>query len=66
MGQQGQTEYEKVAAQVLAIPRYKKKTDQNMIRKLLALLGAPQEQLKFIHVAGTNGKGSVCAFLRQI
>ena len=66
MGQQEQTEYEEVAAQVLAIPRYKKKTDQNMIRKLLALLGAPQEQLKFIHVAGTNGKGSVCAFLKQI
>lgn len=30
---------------------------------LLELLGNPQENLKFIHVAGTNGKGSVCAFL---
>ena len=26
-------------------------------------LGDPQTALRFIHVAGTNGKGSVCAFL---
>ena len=31
--------------------------------KLLELLGNPQEKLKFIHVAGTNGKGSTCAFV---
>jgi dihydrofolate synthase / folylpolyglutamate synthase len=29
--------------------------------KLFELLGNPQKNLKFIHVAGTNGKGSVCA-----
>jgi dihydrofolate synthase / folylpolyglutamate synthase len=29
--------------------------------KLFKLLGNPQNNLKFIHVAGTNGKGSVCA-----
>lgn len=29
-------------------------------------LGNPQKNLKFIHVAGTNGKGSVCAFLQSI
>lgn len=33
---------------------------------LLKKLGNPQEQLKFIHVAGTNGKGSVCAMTAQI
>ena len=31
--------------------------------KLLELLGNPQDKLKFIHVAGTNGKGSTCAFV---
>lgn len=31
--------------------------------KLLELLGNPQDKLKFIHVAGTNGKGSVCSFI---
>ena len=34
------------------------------MRRLMQLLGNPQEHLKFIHVAGTNGKGSVCALLR--
>ena len=29
-------------------------------------LGNPQERLKFIHVAGTNGKGSVCAMTARI
>ncbi len=33
---------------------------------LLKHLGNPQNELKFIHVAGTNGKGSVCSFLQNI
>lgn len=35
-------------------------------RKLAALAGNPQQKLRFIHVAGTNGKGSVCAILESI
>ena len=35
-------------------------------RELLSLLGDPQDGLKFIHVAGTNGKGSTCAMLAAI
>jgi dihydrofolate synthase / folylpolyglutamate synthase len=34
--------------------------------KLAALAGDPQVQLRFIHLAGTNGKGSTCAFLESI
>ncbi len=34
--------------------------------KLAALAGNPQEKLRFIHVAGTNGKGSTCAVLENI
>jgi dihydrofolate synthase/folylpolyglutamate synthase len=34
--------------------------------KLAALAGNPQKQLRFIHVAGTNGKGSTCAMLESI
>ena len=34
------------------------------IRMLLDFLGAPEKALNYIHVAGTNGKGSVCAFLQ--
>jgi len=36
------------------------------IRALLAELGNPQDALKIIHVAGTNGKGSVCAMLEAM
>ena len=35
-------------------------------RELLERLGRPQDRLKFVHVAGTNGKGSTCAFLSSI
>ncbi|HUA68346.1 MAG TPA: folylpolyglutamate synthase/dihydrofolate synthase family protein [Candidatus Saccharimonadales bacterium] len=34
--------------------------------KLAALLDNPQNRLRFIHVAGTNGKGSTCAMLESI
>ena len=34
--------------------------------KLAALAGNPQNDLRFIHVAGTNGKGSTCAMLESI
>ena len=36
------------------------------IRSVLEKLGNPQDKLKFIHVAGTNGKGSVCTMLESI
>lgn len=36
------------------------------MKKLLSLLGNPQEDLRIIHVAGTNGKGSVCRFLYTV
>jgi len=35
-------------------------------RRLMAAAGNPQERLKFIHVAGTNGKGSVCAMIDAV
>ena len=34
--------------------------------ELLHRLGDPQKQLKFVHVAGTNGKGSICAMTERI
>ena len=36
------------------------------IAKILELLDNPQDKLKCIHVAGTNGKGSVCAIIASI
>ena len=36
------------------------------VRALLHALGDPQKRMKFVHVAGTNGKGSTCAMLASI
>ena len=33
------------------------------IEELLERLGRPQDKLRFVHVAGTNGKGSVCTYI---
>jgi len=38
----------------------------NNVAKLLELMGNPQKKLKYIHVAGTNGKGSTCSFITNI
>jgi len=36
------------------------------MRRLCAALGDPQDRLKFVHIAGTNGKGSVLAYVSMI
>ncbi len=36
------------------------------IRRLCGELGSPEEELKFVHVAGTNGKGSVSAYIASV
>ena len=36
------------------------------VRELLRRMGNPQDKLQYIHVAGTNGKGSVCAVLSSV
>jgi dihydrofolate synthase/folylpolyglutamate synthase len=49
------------------IVRYNEKTfNLDRMRKLLALLGNPHDQLKCVQVAGTKGKGSTCAMLASM
>lgn len=59
-------EYKEVVDYLLGIPRFAGKTGHENLRGYLELLGNPQEKVPVIHVAGTNGKGSVCAFLSAI
>lgn len=47
------------------IPKFSKKTTPENTKAVLAALGHPEKAQKFIHVAGTNGKGSICAFSAQ-
>ena len=47
-------------------PKFTVKHPPEHTRELLSRLGNPQEGIKIIHVAGTNGKGSVCAYLNAM
>ena len=38
----------------------KRVADLSRIKALMHAVGDPQERLRFVHVAGTNGKGSIC------
>lgn len=40
--------------------------DLERMRRILERLGSPERGLRFVHVAGTNGKGSVCAYMAEI
>jgi len=43
-----------------------KKLGTQRTRRLLAALGSPQERLRAVHVAGSKGKGSVCAIVSSL
>lgn len=58
--------YEEVVEYILDIPKFAKKTTKENLQELLRRLGNPHLQIKTIHVAGTNGKGSTCAFIGSI
>lgn len=47
-------------------PKFSKILGNDDFKKLLAKLGNPEDSLDFIHIAGTNGKGSVSAMLASI
>lgn len=49
-----------------SLPRGLESVGLDRMRALCAALGNPQEKTKFVHVAGTNGKGSTCAMLDSI
>ena len=46
--------------------RFSGKPGLHRIQALMKALGDPQDQLKFVHVAGTNGKGSTCTMIASI
>jgi dihydrofolate synthase/folylpolyglutamate synthase len=58
--------YEEAVSYIEEIPKFTTKPTLSHTRLLLSALGSPQEGMKVIHVAGTNGKGSVCSFLDSI
>ncbi len=59
-------DYDTILAELHSRPRYAKKKDLSRITNLMNALGNPQNHLSFVHVAGTNGKGSICAMTASI
>ena len=58
--------YEEAEAYMNSVPKFTSKNKPENTMELIRRLGHPERHMKVIHVAGTNGKGSVCAFLSSI
>lgn len=59
-------DYETLVAQISGSRRFGKAPGIVCSEAVCELLGRPQDDLRFVHIAGTNGKGSVAAFLTEI
>ena len=57
---------EDVAARVHAYAWTDRKPGLERTRALLAALGNPEKALKFVHITGSNGKGSTAAMLASV
>ncbi len=60
------TTYEEAVAYLYDMPRFTSKNTMEDTKAFLRKIGSPDRRMKIIHVAGTNGKGSVCAYMRSI
>ncbi len=58
--------YEEALAYIHGSWKFGNKLGLHNMEKLLGLMGDPQKKLRFVHVAGTNGKGSTSAFIASI
>ncbi|MCI8834101.1 MAG: bifunctional folylpolyglutamate synthase/dihydrofolate synthase [Ruminococcus sp.] len=58
--------YQEAVEYILGIPKFTKKNTPGHTREFLRYLGEPLHGKKVIHVAGTNGKGSVCVYLEAM
>lgn len=58
--------YKEAESYIHSLTRFGSQLSLERMRKLLNLMGNPQDKLKFIHVAGTNGKGSTVKMCSEI
>lgn len=57
---------EHTVSYIHALGRFSGKAGLHRIKALMQALGNPQDKLQFVHLAGTNGKGSTAAMIAQI
>lgn len=58
--------YQETLDKIHSFQKYGSKLGLERMTRLMEVLGNPQENMKVIHVAGTNGKGSVCRYLYSV
>ncbi|HYE67689.1 MAG TPA: folylpolyglutamate synthase/dihydrofolate synthase family protein [Anaerovoracaceae bacterium] len=58
--------YQETLDRIHSFQKYGSKLGLERMTRLMELMGNPQENMKVIHVAGTNGKGSVCRYLYSV
>ena len=58
--------YREAVNYIEEIPKFTKKHSLEHTKEFLRALGSPEKGQKVIHVAGTNGKGSVCAYIQAM
>ncbi len=59
-------DYEESLAYIHSTPKFARILGNDMLRKLLDNMGNPQDSLKFVHIAGTNGKGSAARLISGV
>ena len=60
------SDYAQAEKYILEIPKFTKKNSVEATKAFYEFLGKPGKESKIIHVAGTNGKGSTCAYMNSV
>jgi len=58
--------YDETINYITSIKKFGVSPGLENMERLMKLLGSPHKKLRFVHVAGTNGKGSTCAMLASV
>lgn len=59
-------DYQQTLDYIHSLNKFGKKAGLNNITRLLSLMGNPQDRLKYVHIAGTNGKGSTTTMIASV
>ncbi len=58
--------YQEALDKIHSLNKFGSRPGLDRVKRLLSDMGNPQDEVKYIHVAGTNGKGSVCAVISSV
>ena len=58
--------YSEIVEYIESVPRFAGPPSIEHTKEILTMLGNPDQEMKIIHVAGTNGKGSVCSYIESM